>query len=587
MSIFRVTKKFKRILSIHQQFRIAQLFVLMIIGGSMEMLSVSLIFPFMNIVMNPEQTMSSHYVLLICEILDLHSPKAFLIILAIFLAIIYILKNLFLLFEYNMQYRFVCNNMLDLKNQLMESYLSRPYEYFLYSDTSVIIRIIHEDTNAVFGLLMNLLGLYTEIFVSVFLIIATIMTAPMITMLIACILLFLMLCIAKLLKPKLRFLGNEIRNSRSGMHKWLLQTLEGIKEVKVMQKEDFFRRSFYNYGRVNITNTRKHRILSIVPRFSIEAISMSSMFLIVAVMIYQGTDLLILVPMLSTVAMAAIRLLPSVNRISVSIGDVAYNELTLDKLIENLEKTQGKEDRFLAKFEINESQEKSKVIGELKKNVILENVSYHYPSNKKMILDNASMVINKGQSIGIVGLSGAGKTTALDIILGLLTPYAGHVKVDGTDIHDDYQGWLSQIGYIPQTIFLIDGTVKENIAFGLSEKEIDEEQVWKALEDASLKEYIKEQPEGLDSKIGERGIRLSGGQRQRIGIARALYKNPSILFFDEATSALDNDTEKSIMTSIHNLKGEKTIIIIAHRLSTIEDCDVIYRVENGKIRKSS
>lgn len=549
----------------------------MIIGGFLEMLSVSLIFPFMNAVMQPTQVMDNRYVQIVCKIFDLNSVKTFLIILAMFMALMYVIKNAFLLFEYNMQYRFINNNMLKLQDQLLQSYLVRPYEFFLHADSSVIIRIVYEDVVALFGLLSNLLSFYTEIIVSAFLIISTFITAPIITGSISSVLIILTLIITKVLKPKLRRLGFEARESKAGMYKWLMQTLQGIKEVKVMQKEEFFRNSFLVYGKRNITNSRKNKILSIVPRFMLEAVSMSSMFVIVAFMIYRGSELATLLPMLSAVAMAAVRLLPSVNRISASIGDIAYNEPTIDKVMENVLAIQGKENILSA-----ELKQRKALPNDFKEKIELIDVVYHYPFSKKLVLNHADMKINKGESVGIIGASGAGKTTVVDLLLGLLSPQGGKVMVDNIDI-DKYQGWLALIGYIPQTIYMVDGSIRDNVAFGISKEDIDDDMVWKALEDAALKDFIKEHPDGLDAKIGERGIRISGGQRQRIGIARALYKNPSVLFFDEATSALDNETEKDIMESIHALKGIKTIVIIAHRLSTIENCDKVFRVEGGKI----
>lgn len=219
----------------------------------------------------------------------------------------------------------------------------------------------------------------------------------------------------------------------------------------------------------------------------------------------------------------------------------------------------------------------------VKKEIVLQDITYAYPNSEKLIFDHADMKIPVGASVGIVGTTGAGKSTIVDILLGLLVTKSGTVYADGVDVKTAYRKWLKNIGYIPQMIFMLDDTIRKNVAFGVPEEKIDEDRIWEALREAQLDEFVRSLPEGLDTGIGERGIRLSGGQRQRIGIARALYYDPEVLIMDEATSALDNGTEKAIMDSINRLQGKKTLIIIAHRLQTIEKCDMVYRVEDGKI----
>ena len=227
------------------------------------------------------------------------------------------------------------------------------------------------------------------------------------------------------------------------------------------------------------------------------------------------------------------------------------------------------------------------VVLDLKKEISLEHIEYAYPNTDKKIFDDAMMKIPYGKSVGIMGPSGAGKSTIVDILLGLLRAQKGKITCDGIDIYENYPSWLAQIGYIPQSIYLVDEPIRNNIAFGIADEEIDDERIWQVLEDAQMKEFVKELPEGLDTTIGDRGVRLSGGQRQRLGIARALYHNPEILVFDEATSALDNETEQAVMEAINSFQGKKTMVIIAHRLNTIANCDIIYKVENGKITETT
>lgn len=586
MILIRITKKLGMILSEHQKIRIAELAVLMVIGGLLEMCSVSLVIPFMNAVMNPDETMEKWYAVLLCDLFHIQSVRSFLIVTAIILACLYILKNIYLLCEYNIQYRFVYGNMFAMQRRMLDNYIHKPYEYFLKVNSGEIIRVINNDTSNTFVLLSSVLNLFTELVVSGMLIITVFVIAPVITVCMSGLLIFLLLVINRIMKPILRKAGFAYQRASAGMNKWLLQSIQGIKEIKVMGKETYFQSNYDKYGYEYVQAIRINQILGIVPRFFLEAISMSIMFIIVAFLIYRGSALETIVPVLTAVAMAAIRLLPSVNRLSAGIASVTYNEPMLDKLIHDLsEIDETKYAKTL--FEKAEDKEDYKIggIDTIKKDICIKNIYFHYLDTQKDIFSGASMTIRSGETVGIVGSSGAGKTTMIDIILGLLHPQRGQIVVDGIDILANISGWHAQIGYIPQTIFMLNDTIRHNISFGDREEEIDDREIWRALGEASLIEYVKSLPNGIETEIGERGIRLSGGQRQRISIARALYRNPNVLVFDEATSALDNETELEIMEAIHQLQGKKTMIIIAHRLTTIENCDHIYRVEDGKINK--
>lgn len=543
------------------------------------MLSVSLIVPFMNVVLNPSEVMQNKYVKLVCGIFSLETDRAFMFFLSLVVAGIYILKNVFLLFQMTIQNRFVLNNMFLTQKKLLHSYLHRPYEYFLNVKSGEIIRIMGEDTSNAFDLLTTLLQMFSEIVVSGYLIVTIFFIAPMLTIGIAVLLSIMVVLIFCVIRPYLRNAGIRNRESYAKMNQWLLQSVQGIKDIKITQKEAFFEESFAKNGQIYVKACYQNQTLGLMPRFLIEAISMAAFFIMIAVLIYNGMALETIVPMLSAVAMAAIRLLPSTNRISHSMTRVAFGEPILDKMLELLRDAENYDIRHPSDERRNTEQD----ISEFNEEIILSNVTYQYSSSSRPVLDNSCMKINCGESIGIVGASGAGKTTVVDIMLGLLKPGKGKVLIDGTDIEIDYKGWLNQIGYIPQSIFMLDGDVRENVAFGYTDKEIDEERVWRALQEAAIDKDIEALPEGIYTQLGERGIRLSGGQRQRIGIARALYNNPSVLFFDEATSALDYETESDIMKAINQLHGTKTMIIIAHRLTTIEECDHIFRVENGKI----
>lgn len=556
----------------------------MVIGGFLEMLSVSLILPFMNAVMSPDETMRKWYVKLFCDIFNIDTATRFLVVLSFVLGIVYILKNVYLILENNYQYRFVYGNMFSFQSKLLNAYLHRPYEYYLSADSGEIIRIISDDTMQTFQLLTYLLSFFTELIVAVILIGTVFFITPYITICIAVVLIFVLFVINFFIRPRMRKAGAKNQKAYAGMNKWMLQSIQGIKDVLVMGKEDYFQSKFDEHGKSRVEALRKNNILESIPRFLIEAITMSTMFILVGIMIYRGQEIETMIPILTAVAMAALRLLPSVNRMSSSLAGISYREPMLDKMIENLTNISGDvmPVHTSTANDCNSDREKTK-ISPMKKSLRLSSITYQYPQGECDVLSGAELTIYDGESVGLVGASGAGKTTAVDIILGLLQPKSGQVLVDGVDIRNDMPGWLSQIGYIPQMIFMLDDTILANVAFGEEPSDVSEQNVWSALEEASLDEFVRSLPNGLDTEIGERGVRLSGGQRQRIGIARALYRNPGVLIFDEATSALDNETESAIMESINNLHGRKTMIIIAHRLTTIENCDKVYRVENKTI----
>ncbi len=577
MLVLRVLIKFRRILSRHQKVRILELALLMMLGGFLEMLSVSLLMPFINAVMNPDEIMNIVFIRKLCGFLGINSARTFLMLMAMALAGVYILKNLFLLFQMNIQHRFVYNNMFATQERLLHNYLARPYEYFLGISSGEVLRIIGNDTRDTFSLLMSVLFLCSELTVSLILIVTIFVIAPGMTLGMAVLLAVMVAVILKILRPVLRKAGTENQKAFASMNKWLLQAIQGIKELKIMHRELFFEQNFSKSGKIYVKSTYLSQTLALVPRFMIEALAMGSFFIMAAVLIYRGVSFDSLIPMLSAVAMAAVRLLPSANRISQSMADIAFREPMLDKMIENLQEASG--------YSQKKGETAQKQADKWKDAIKMDSVSYRYPGNEKPVLEHASMNIKKGTSVGIAGASGAGKTTAMDILLGLLKPESGRVLADGKDIELDMEGWQSQAGYIPQSIFLLDGNIRENVAFGVECEKIDDGRVWNALKEAALEDFVKSLPQGLLTELGERGVRLSGGQRQRIGIARALYANPSVLFFDEATSALDQETEAAIMESVYHLHGRKTMIMIAHRLSTIENCDEIYRVEDGKIIK--
>ena len=577
---FGMLKKLNSILDKGQKIRIAGLMVMILIGGLLETAGVSLVLPLISAILDEESFAANKYVIWIMDMFDIDSIKHMIYILLISLALMFVIKNAYLVMLTYMQSRFVNKNRSRHTTNLLSQFLHRPYEYYLYAETSVIVRTIYGDMDNVFNLLLQCMNLAAELVVSVCLGIFLLVIDFKMMIVIVGLLGLVTLIIMKVIKPKLRRVGDEAREAQAGLYKWILQPVTGIKDVKVLNKEDYctdrYRERATEYADYQVTNN----VLTNLPRLLIETIAIVGILAYVGISIAAGTAMSELLPLISAFALASMRLLPSVNRVNTYMANIAYYEPALNYIYENVDTKAMRDQELIDKQ--RRAKPNTKVI-ELKKEIRLSNIQFAYPNTDKKIFDDANMIIPVGKSVGVMGPSGSGKTTIIDILLGLLKVQSGSVTSDGTDIFENYEGWLSHVGYIPQTIYMLDASIKENIAFGVEEDKIDEDRVWQVLEQAQMKEFVMEQPEGLNSQIGERGVRISGGQRQRLGIARALYHDPELLIFDEATSALDNDTETAIMEAVDKLHGQKTLVIIAHRLRTIENCDIIYEVKDGKI----
>ncbi len=578
MIVFRNAAKLNKIMNMgmRQKLQIAGITVMMLIGACLETLGVSMVVPLVLVVTEPGVMEQNPLIKTICAFCGIHTEKTLVLAITACLAAIFLIKGFFLLAEYQIQFKFVHDSKIDMQRRLLQTYLNRPYEYFLGTNFSEILQNLTENVNAAFTIFSHILGLLTEIIVSLFLAAAIFLIDPMMTALVSVVLLFLIFFLMKVIRQILEQEGRKRQKYGAEMSKWLLQAVHGIKEIKILRKENYFLENYIRTGKKQLEAERKNVILNRVPRILIESFSVSAMLMGIAVMVLAGNDVGRLLPALSAFAMAAVRLMPSAHRIVTYMNELAYYEPALDRLAGNFQ--------VLVSGEGGQPDElpKSRHLT-MQKEIVFTNISYHYPNMETNVLTNAEMRIPVGKSVGITGVSGAGKTTVADILLGLLNPQAGRILADGIDISSYYREWLSCVGYIPQMIFMLDDTIRSNIAFGVPAEEVDDNKVWEALEEAQLADFVRSLPEKLDTEIGERGIRLSGGQRQRTGVARALYTNPALLIFDEATSALDHGTEAALMEAIGHLHGKKTMIIIAHRLQTIEMCDMVYRVEDGGI----
>ena len=570
-------KKLLFMLTKRQKAGMAILGVLILIGGILETVGVSMILPLVSAILDPESLMNNEYVILFCDYFGIESAENLILVMLVSIIIVFILKNAYLLFLTYVQSRFINRNQARTVGYMLEEHLNRPYEFYLNADIPTIFRTVDSDVPKIFMMLMVLTQLATELIVSVFLCILLLAVDFTMTIMLAIILFGMTLLIIKVMKPKLNQIGTQSQEIQSRVGKWRLQSIYGIKDVKVLNKENYFASNFQKHSLKGAMLTSRYNVMNNMPRLLIETMSISGILLYLAICIVGGADISKLIPQISAFAVAAVRLMPSVNRINTHMTNVAFLQPAIDYVYDNVDFSNYKKYGMYQK-EINTNSQKLVVENTIR----LCDITYSYPNTSKKILDQANMVIPIGSSVGVMGPSGAGKTTTVDIILGLLRAQSGTILCGDKDIFLDYDEWLSHIGYIPQAIFLTDDSIRENIAFGVPAEEISEERIWEVLEDAQMKTFVEQLPEGLDTTIGDRGVRLSGGQRQRIGIARALYHNPEILVFDEATSALDNDTEAAIMEAIDSFYGKKTMIIIAHRLKTIENCDIIYKVIDGK-----
>lgn len=572
-------RKLSYFLNKKQKAGVAGLTVMIFIGALLETLGVSSIIPIVQLMMSPDQAKESRIVAALMKYMHIDQISRVFMVLLGGMILIYIVKNLYLLFLTYIQSRFVNVNQARTQSKLLEWYLNRPYEFFLYSDVAVILRTIQSDVQNVFLMLLSIMQMLTELMVSACICIFLFITDWKMTLFLILLLGGITLFTVGVLKNRIGALGRKNQDYVAILTKWILQSMNGIKIVKVMGNEEYFDRNHKRDRQMQAKYNTKYAVLNAVPKLLLETVCIGGILAYLMVCVLNGGDIGKMAAVISAFAIAAFRVLPSVSRISIYLANLSYYEPSLD-IVYDMIQHEGYDGIFQQKLDIKAESDE---VLTMKKEVRLSQVTFAYPNTDKKILDQAHMVIPIGASVGIKGSSGAGKTTVVDILLGLLQVQAGEITCDGKDITKHKKAWLAQIGYIPQNVYLTDDSIRKNIAFGEETENIDEKRIWEVLQEAQMKEFVKTLPEGLDTTLGEQGVRISGGQKQRIGIARALYHNPELLIFDEATSALDNDTETAVMDAIEQFKGNKTMIIIAHRLRTIENCDIIYEVKDGKI----
>ena len=570
-----------------QMIQLAGLAVLILIGGILETLGVSMMLPLVQAIMSPDKIMENEMVGAIAAILHIGSSRELILWMLGATIFLFIFKNAYLLFQTYVQNTFVTRNRNRMISRVMREFLNRPYEDYLGADIPTVFRLTDSDIPNAFQLILVLIQMTTEIVVAVSIcLVLVVWVSPAIS--IGCAVLFLgmTLMITKVLKPRLNAIGRKNQAIQSRIAKWRIQSIYGLKDVKVLHREEFFVRNYYESGAIGANVARNYAVMNNTPRLLIETVFIAAMLSFIFIFMLQGGDITVLFSQLTAFAAAAVRVMPATNRINTYLSEIAYAQPCLDYLYENLTENMKRDVNGSVTGLTGEQKQEKQPLA-LTDRIVLDHISFTYPNTDKPIFTDAHMEVKKGQSVGIMGPSGAGKSTIVDILLGLLHAQSGTITCDGRDIFENYPSWLAGIGYIPQSIYLIDESIRDNIAFGIDADQIDDKRIWEVLEEAQLKSFVEELPDGLETTIGDRGVRISGGQRQRLGIARALYHDPEILVFDEATSALDGDTEAAVMEAVNSFHGKKTMVIIAHRLNTIAKCDVIYKVENEKITRTA
>ena len=502
------------------------------------------------------------------------SDRQFFLYVCLVMIGVYLFKNIYLTVMGYVKYTFIYNNQLKLSGRLIDCYLKKPYTYHLDKNSAEMIRSIMLDSERFFQMLLTMFSVFSEVMVSALLCIYLLIVDWMITVSVVLILLVFSGLYLLIFHGRTKENGKISQYNDGKMHQAINQALGAVKDIKILHREKFFVNAFTKRGARKYTAVRNNEILGQIPAYLIETVCVGAILLVLVVKLYNGQDLNDMIPQLAAFAMAAFKLLPSVGKVDNYLNLIVFLKPSADLIYRDIKETED----MLGVMGSDEEGDARHA-----DSIRIENVSYTYPNSTTEVLHDVSFEIPDGASVGFIGPSGAGKTTIADIILGILTPDKGRVMYGDMNVHEHPLKWSKKLAYIPQAIFLADESVRSNVAFGINEDEIDDTQVWKALEEAQLDEFVRSLPEGLDTMVGERGVRLSGGQRQRIGIARALYGDPEILVLDEATAALDSETEAAVMEAIDRFRGRKTMLIIAHRLTTIKNCRIVFKVGDRKV----
>lgn len=572
-------KKLSFILTKEQKRYCILIFFMSLVAALFETLGVSVIIPVIQAVVSADVLMQQPYMVPILDFFKINTIIGAIILVFTGVGIVFIIKNVYFVVYTWASARFSNKIRRELAVKVLKTYMKQGYIFFVENNSSRLIRGISADVNSVQAVVTNFFSFICKALIIACMMLFIIISSPIMALWIVCLILFCFGISQLIFRRPMRRYGESSREYAFHASQASLEAIQGNKEVLAFDRQDYFVNEYlknmigYNNSDVQVA------IASVAPNYLIEVVCILGLLLAVAIQIVMTDNPGNLITQMAIIAVAAFRILPSLGALLGNVNTIVFNGPGLESAYETLTMVRELENKSDSDYDWQKTVEREV---HLQKELVLSNISYAYPRTTKNVVDQLSMTINKGDSVGFIGSSGAGKTTLADIILGLLKPQSGEILMDGTNINDIGRAWHHVIGYVPQSIYMVDSSIRRNVAFGIDEILIDDEKVWKALEMAQLKDYVEKLPDGIQTNVGEWGVQLSGGQRQRIAIARALYNEPDIIVLDEATAALDNETENAVMESIEALQKIKTLIIVAHRLTTIKKCDVIYEIVDGK-----
>ena len=575
--MFGTLKKINDLLGKRSKIKFGFLFLALVIKSFLDGFGLGLIVPYLAAIRDPSVIFDHQIFQKINVYTKIDSSQTLIIWMSIALIGFFITKNLLSLYVTYYQSRLVFTQRALQGRALFEAYMNAPYSYHLEHNSAEMDRNIRYESANVYSLVQNVIVLCSNVLLTISIIILLVIANWQVVVGVGLFILIFSFLFLSFTGRYNKLFGKVTQESQLHAGQALKEGLSSIIEAKLYNIESFFPARYFKYQMIYSRATWRQSTLGSAPYLFLEVLSVGTMLGVIVALTVRRIDLYSILPILALFSIAFIRMMPAVTAIVNSLQNIKFFIPAVDVIHANFQ--------YFGILTEMDSSERKAIHQHIDFNSLtLKDVSFLFPSKKNLnVIDELNIDIKRGQAIGITGPSGAGKTTLINLILGFLKPYSGEVCVNGKSIHDDPASWYALIGYVPQAITLVDASIKENVALGFEEGEIDEDKVWAVLKEANLDVFVKDLPEVLDTLIGENGVRLSGGQRQRLGLARALYRDPEVLVFDEATSALDVETEKKITREIMNLSGKRTLIIVAHRVSTIKDCDVIYYIKDGQI----